>query len=157
MFDSLDILMKGYLNRNELYELSNLLNIKVDKQTIDQYCVKYKNMKPLAFSALMSELIQLYNYDVSKFEYMVLQKQLGYDQHYFNNSQRNFGIQIYSEKPIEMVVRDCLVTDLDIRTNLIIVSKYGKEFEVPKGIRAYYTFHQQIAFTMIDRYMDMGM
>lgn len=74
MFDSLDVLMKGYLNKNELYELSNLLNIKVDKQVIDQYCDKYKNIRPFAFNAMMSELIQLYNHDVSKFEYMVLQK-----------------------------------------------------------------------------------
>ena len=51
-------------------------------------------------------------------------------------------LQIFSAKPLELIVRDSLVTDIERRSTLMIISRIGKEFEVPRGIKAYYTSHE---------------
>jgi hypothetical protein len=47
---------------------------------------------------------------------------------------------VCSEIELSVTVRDAIQTDLDTRANLILIQKFGKEMEVKKGIRAYYTF-----------------
>ena len=41
-------------------------------------------------------------------------------------------------------------TDLDNRSNVLIISKYGKEMEVKKGIRAFYSISKFFFFFLIN-------
>jgi hypothetical protein len=51
-------------------------------------------------------------------------------------------LSIHSSNEINIVVKDALKTDIDERTNGMVVSKYGKEMDVKKGIRAFYSFSE---------------
>lgn len=43
-----------------------------------------------------------------------------------------------SDSEISVIVRDNIQTDLDNRTNVLIVSKYGKKMDVKQGVQAFY-------------------
>lgn len=45
---------------------------------------------------------------------------------------------IQSDSEISVIVRDNVQTDLDNRTNVLIVSKYGKKMDVKQGVQAFY-------------------
>jgi len=47
-----------------------------------------------------------------------------------------------SESEISVVVRDNVQTDLDNRSNVLFISKFGKDMEVKKGIRAFYALNK---------------
>lgn len=60
-----------------------------------------------------------------------------------------------------MTVRDAIQTDLDARTNLLIIERFGQELENRKGYKILYTFSEQIhAYSyalqnMVGRTIDM--
>lgn len=41
-------------------------------------------------------------------------------------------------------MRDAVQTDLDARTNLLVIDKFGQELENKKGYKLYYTFSEQV-------------
>jgi hypothetical protein len=41
-----------------------------------------------------------------------------------------------------VTVRDAVQTDLDTRTNLLIIEKYGQELENKKGYKLLYTYSE---------------
>ena len=49
---------------------------------------------------------------------------------------------LHSEHEISVTVRDAIQTDLDNRSNILLIQKYGINMEVKKGIRAFYVFHK---------------
>ena len=51
---------------------------------------------------------------------------------------------MHSTGEVAVTVRDAVQTDLDTRTNLLIIEKYGQELENKKGYKLLYTFSAQI-------------
>ena len=56
----------------------------------------------------------------------------------FNFSSYGIKLLFISDSEISVIVRDNVQTDLDNRTNVLIVSKYGKKMEVKQGVQAFY-------------------
>ena len=56
----------------------------------------------------------------------------------FNCSSYGINLLFISDSEISIIVRDNVQTDLDNRTNVLIVSKYGKKMEVKQGVQAFY-------------------
>jgi hypothetical protein len=51
---------------------------------------------------------------------------LGYDRSLFPTRSRLFVLTIHSEKKLPLTVRDAMQTDLDARTSLLIMNKFGQ-------------------------------
>ncbi len=142
LFSQLDITMKGYLDKEDLLALGSLLNIQLDPGMLKRYLKEHKYIRQKAFNLLFQEIVLNYGMDQNVFKSQVISDTLGYNEYLYNTTQRSFVLQIFSGKPLELIVRDAFVTDIDNRTTLMAISRIGKEFEVPRGIKAFYTNHE---------------
>ena len=43
---------------------------------------------------------------------------------------------------MSVAVRDAIQTDLDNRTNVLIIERFGKELEVKRGLRVLFTYSE---------------
>jgi len=50
---------------------------------------------------------------------------LGYDQDLYSIRSRCFILTLHAEQELSVTVRDAVQTDLDTRTNLLIIEKFG--------------------------------
>ena len=70
---------------------------------------------------------------------------LGFDRNLFPTRSRNFVISIHSAVPIPLTVQDAVLTDLDARTTLLIIERFGQEMKKSKaGFRLLYTYSDKI-------------
>ena len=69
---------------------------------------------------------------------------LGYDRDLYSVRSRCFVLTLHSSSEVAVTVRDAVQTDLDTRTNLLIIEKYGQELENKKGYKLLYTYSEQI-------------
>ena len=69
---------------------------------------------------------------------------LGYDQDLYSIRSRCFILTFHSSVDLSVAVRDAVQTDLDMRTNLLVMDKFGQELEVTQNYRIIYTFSEQI-------------
>lgn len=69
---------------------------------------------------------------------------LGYDADLYSIKSRCFMLTFHSNVDLSVSVRDAIQTDLDTRTNLLIVERFGQELEVTPSYRILYTFSEQI-------------
>ena len=69
---------------------------------------------------------------------------LGYDRDLYSIRSRCFILTLHSTIEVAVTVRDAVQTDLDNRTNLLIIDKFGQELENKKGYKLLYTFSEQI-------------
>ena len=53
-------------------------------------------------------------------------------------------LTLHSENELAVTVRDAIQTDLDNRTNVLILEKYGQELESKRGFKTLYTFSEQV-------------
>jgi hypothetical protein len=67
---------------------------------------------------------------------------LGYDRDLYSVRSRCIILTLHSEIELSVTVRDAIQTDLDNRTNILIIEKYGQELEVKPGFRTLYTFSE---------------
>jgi calpain-15 len=65
---------------------------------------------------------------------------LGYDRELYSVRSRCFILTFHSETEISITVRDAIQTDLDARTNVQFIEKYGKELESKSGVKCFYYF-----------------
>ena len=70
---------------------------------------------------------------------------LGYDRDLYSVRSRTFVLSVHSEKDVEVNVRDAVQTDIDQRTTLLVIEKFGQEIKKSKsGYRLLYTFSDKI-------------
>ena len=70
---------------------------------------------------------------------------LGYDRYLFPTRSRLFVLTIHSEKYVPLIVQDAMLTDLDARTNLLVIEKFGQTMKRSKtGYNLLYTFSDKI-------------
>jgi hypothetical protein len=76
---------------------------------------------------------------------------LGYDKDLISTRSRCFIITLHTDTDISVTVRDAIQTDLDNRSNIMLIRKYGKEMDVQtgKGIRAFYLLEKFIFLIMV--------
>ena len=67
---------------------------------------------------------------------------LGYDQDLYSIKSRCFMLTFHSNIDLSVSVRDAIQTDLDTRTNLLTVDRFGQELEVTNTYRILYTFSE---------------
>ena len=65
---------------------------------------------------------------------------LGYDRELYSIRSRCFILTFHSETEISVTVRDAIQTDLDARTNVQFIERYGKELESKAGVKCFYYF-----------------
>lgn len=69
---------------------------------------------------------------------------LGYDRDLYSVRSRCFMLTCHSAHEVSVTVRDAVQTDLDTRTNLLVIDKFGQELENKKGYKLFYTFSEQV-------------
>jgi len=69
-------------------------------------------------------------------------KCLGYDQNLNSVRSRLFMLTFHSSNQIQVTVRDAVKTDLDSRTNLLVIEKYGKGSVQQKDYKILFTFSE---------------
>lgn len=71
---------------------------------------------------------------------------LGYNRNLFPTRSRNFVLTIHSDTELPVTVQDATQTDLDTRTTLLIIEKFGQELKKSKsGYRLLYTFSDKVS------------
>mmetsp|Transcript_33587 Transcript_33587/g.38165 ORF Transcript_33587/g.38165 Transcript_33587/m.38165 type:complete len:826 (+) Transcript_33587:44-2521(+) len=71
-------------------------------------------------------------------------EELGYDQDLYSVRSRSFILTMHSEHELSVIVRDAVQTDLDNRTNCLLIEKYGKELEMRRGVRAFNALSREV-------------
>jgi len=69
---------------------------------------------------------------------------LGYDKDLYSLRSRCFMMTFHSASELTTTVRDAIQTDLDMRTNLLILDKFGQDLESDSKYRIIYTFSEQV-------------
>ena len=69
---------------------------------------------------------------------------MGYDRDLYSIRSRVFILSMHSATEVSVTVRDAVQTDLDQRTNLLVIDKFGQELENKKGYKLLYTFSEQV-------------
>lgn len=69
---------------------------------------------------------------------------LGYDRDLYSVRSRCFVLTLHSSAEVAVTVRDAVQTDLDTRTNLLVLERYGQEHENRRGYKLLYTFSEQV-------------
>jgi hypothetical protein len=70
---------------------------------------------------------------------------LGYDKFLYPVRSRCFVMSFHSDLPVSVKVKDAVTTDLDTRTSLLVMEKFGHEQKKSKqGYRLLYTFSDKI-------------
>ena len=77
----------------------------------------------------MMKMIKLSN--ISQAETIMFQwlENLGYDRDLYSVRSRTFVLSVHSEKDVEVNVRDAVQTDIDQRTTLLVIEKFGQEIK----------------------------
>ena len=67
---------------------------------------------------------------------------LGYDSTLYPLRSRTFVLTFHSNNPLSVLVRDSVMTDIEQRTNLLIMNRFGQELEKRDGYKIMYTFSE---------------
>ena len=62
---------------------------------------------------------------------------LGYDHNFVPNRSKSFMLCIHSSSQIDVTLEDTLKTDLEQRTNLLIIKKFGQEMKTHSAATDY--------------------
>jgi len=69
-------------------------------------------------------------------------EKLGYDKELHPVTTRTFVLSFHSDIELAINVKDAVQTNLDSRTNGMIIEKFGQEIEKKKGVKAFYALSQ---------------
>ncbi len=67
---------------------------------------------------------------------------LGYDKELYPIRSRTFILSFHSDVELAVTVKDAVPTDLDNKTNALIVERFGQEAENKRGVKVLYAFSQ---------------
>lgn len=73
---------------------------------------------------------------------------LGYDRSLYSIRSRCFLLNIHSSSEVAVVVRDAIQSDLDNKSNAMIIERWGKEMETKQGnqgVRALYHLSKYVS------------
>ncbi len=81
---------------------------------------------------------------------------LGYDRELYPGRSRTFIISFHSDAELSVTVKDAVPTDIDNKTNALIIERFGQETENKRGVKVLYAFSQYNTsrshlFIIIDR------
>ncbi|CAG9329557.1 unnamed protein product [Blepharisma stoltei] len=69
---------------------------------------------------------------------------LGYDRELYSVRSRCFILTFHSVTEISVTVRDAIQTDLDNRTNVLLIEKQGTELDSKTGVRCFYYLSKNV-------------
>ena len=98
------------------------------------------------FQDQLTQLVRLTN-SAPQSEQIIFKwlEHLGYDKDLYPIRSRCFVLSMHSERPLQVDVRDATQTDIDTRTCLLILEKFGQELKKSKqGYRLLYSFSDKI-------------
>ncbi len=72
-----------------------------------------------------------------------LLKNLGYDKDLNQLKQRAFNLSFHSEQPISVHMKDALLTNLDFKTNELVIESYGLVQKQTENYQVLYSFSEQ--------------
>lgn len=67
---------------------------------------------------------------------------LGYDKDLHPMRSRTFVVSFHSDAELAVTVKDAVPTDIDSKTNALIIERFGQESENKRGVKVLYTFSQ---------------
>ena len=137
------MLLNRELTYNEFkgfYECINktLTEAEFKSQILDRYCSSNRGITLRGLKDFFRDAIASQGEEViwGWFE------NLGYDQDLYSIRSRCFILTLHSETEMSVAVRDGIQTDLDNRTNVLIIERFGKELEVKRGLRVLFTYSE---------------
>eukprot|EP01017_Pseudomicrothorax_dubius_P043528 TRINITY_DN7268_c0_g4_i1.p1 TRINITY_DN7268_c0_g4~~TRINITY_DN7268_c0_g4_i1.p1 ORF type:complete len:818 (-),score=145.97 TRINITY_DN7268_c0_g4_i1:98-2551(-) len=145
IFRKFDMLLNReltYVEFKGFYECLNLTITEREFQTeiLSKYSSSSKGISLRGFLEFWKDALLKYGEEQIRGWFELL----GYDQTLFSNRSRSFIVTLHSEVEISVTVRDAIQTDLDNRTNVMLIQKHGKEMETKRGIKAYYALQKTV-------------
>ena len=71
---------------------------------------------------------------------------LGYDREFYPVRSRTFIMSFHSDTELAVTVKDAVPTDIDNKTNALIIERFGQESENKRGVKVLYTFSQYVIY-----------
>lgn len=141
IFRKFDMLLNRELSFTEFkgfYECINrsLTEIEYKQKVLKRYCSTENGLSLKGFKDFFIENIK----SLGEEAIWGWLENLGYDRELYSVRSRCFILTFHSETEISVTVRDAIQTDLDARTNVQFIEKYGKELESKSGVKCFYFF-----------------
>ncbi|OMJ87011.1 hypothetical protein SteCoe_11338 [Stentor coeruleus] len=141
IFRKFDMLLNRELSYTEFkgfYECINrsLTEIEYKQKVLKRYCSTENGLSLKGFKDFFVDNIK----SLGEEAIWGWLDSLGYDRELYSVRSRCFILTFHSETEISITVRDAIQTDLDARTNVQFIEKYGKELESKNGVKCFYYF-----------------
>ncbi|OMJ86345.1 hypothetical protein SteCoe_12132 [Stentor coeruleus] len=141
IFRKFDMLLNRELSYTEFkgfYECINrsLTEIEYKQKVLKRYCSTENGLSLKGFKDFFIDNIK----SLGEEAIWGWLDSLGYDRELYSVRSRCFILTFHSETEISITVRDAIQTDLDARTNVQFIEKYGKELESKNGVKCFYYF-----------------
>jgi hypothetical protein len=149
IFSKFDMLLNrelGYLEFKGFYECigKEISEYEFDKllDTFSSTKILSKGTKAgLTLEGFKKFLVKMTE-EVGEPAMLQMMENLGYDQELYPVRSRCFMMTFHSSNELTTTVRDAIQTDLDTRTNLLILDKFGQDLESDNKYRIMYTFSE---------------
>ena len=143
IFRKFDMLLNWELSFTEFwgfYECigKNLSEVEFKNEILEKYCSSSRGITLRGFKEFWQSSIKAYG-EQTIWNWL---ENLGYDLDLYSLRSRVFILTLHCEQELAVTVRDSIQTDLDNRTNIAILAKYGQELESKRGFATFYTFSE---------------
>ena len=145
IFRKLDMLLNRELTYNEFKGFYECLNRHLSEEEfkteiLPKYCSSLRGITERGLEDFFVDSI-LESGEEIVWEWL---ENLGYDKDLYSIRSRCFMLTMHSDNEVTVNVKDAIQTDLDNKTNALIIERYGQESEVKRGVKALYTFSEYI-------------
>lgn len=107
-------------------------------EILSKYCSTSKGLSYRGFKDFFLDSIK----DLGEEETWKWLLRLGYDRDLHPVRSKTFVLSFHSDVELAVGVKDAVPSDLDNRTNALIIEKFGQEAENKKGVKVLYSFSQ---------------
>ncbi len=112
--------------------------VEFKNEILEKYCSSSRGITLRGFKEFWQSSIKAYG-EQTIWNWL---ENLGYDLDLYSLRSRVFILTLHCEQELAVTVRDSIQTDLDNRTNIAILAKYGQELESKRGFATFYTFSE---------------
>jgi calpain-15 len=145
VFRKFDMLLTRELAFNEFKAFheaisKSITEVEFRQKILKKYCSTDKGITLTGFKEFFRDAIKEQG-EEAIWSWM---DSLGYDRDLYSVKSRTFLLTLHSDIELSVVVRDAVATELDPRTNILLIEKFGKELEYKTGVRCFFQFNKDV-------------
>jgi len=147
IFRKFDMLLNRELTYTEFKGICECINRKLTEEEfksefLNKFCSTSKGLTYRGFRDFFIKSIKELDEPIV-WDWL---ENLGYDRELYPIRSRTFILSFHSDTELAVTVKDAVPTDLDNKTNALIVERFGQEAENKRGVKVLYAFSQYFLY-----------